>query len=182
MLFSGSSDPLYTFSTPRPIFFANIPTIRISSVGGIAVSANPSGHRDVILPGITSNPVNVEFETVGVPLGTLIELKVAPDFQDAQTLTSSAVTGSTTLGSANVDVDFENGNSVLTAQATFTINASNSGSSTSSFETPDYSRYAQGQPVEKIMVSLDEQGRSVTTFITFSGESFSWPSRMTAIN
>ena len=74
MLYSGSSDPIYTFSTPTPVFYANIPSIRISSVGGEAVPLNPTGHRDVVLPGITANPVTVEFETVGVPVGTTITL------------------------------------------------------------------------------------------------------------
>jgi len=68
----------FDIALPQPIFPANLPTVRISTVAGSAVPANPTGVNDVALPSSISNPVTIEFATTQVPLGSTIALTVTP--------------------------------------------------------------------------------------------------------
>ena len=180
--FAGSSSTSFSFSAPNPVFYTNIPKIRIATIGGVSVLANPTGFRDVVLPDITANPVIIAFETSGVPISTVIDLKLTPDRSSGQISSSSPVTGTEASGQASVEVTFPNGHSLLEAQATFTVTASNTESATSSIDTSDYSRYANGQSVEKIRVGINQFGQSFTTFITFNGEEYDWPSQNKLLN
>lgn len=77
--FTGTVTPnVVATSAPLPVFAANLPTIRISTIGGSAVPANPIGENDVILPSSIVNPVTVEFAATDVPLGSTVELTLSP--------------------------------------------------------------------------------------------------------
>ncbi|MEQ8290391.1 MAG: hypothetical protein RIB78_11790 [Gammaproteobacteria bacterium] len=172
MLRTTDTDPSYTFATPGLTLISNLPVLRIASVGGVSAPTNPSGFRDVVLPGTTTNPVTVEFATVNVPLGSTILLTAAPERGTASTATSSAISGSVNAGTASASINLPNGNSRLEARSTFTVTASLGA---------DFSRYAQGEQVEKVQVGLNADGQQETTFVTVSGKEFTWSSESLAM-
>src|SRR6218665_2934692 len=45
--FSGTSSPAYAADRPGPVFIAQAPSLRISSIAGQAVPEHPTGHADV---------------------------------------------------------------------------------------------------------------------------------------
>ena len=172
---TSNTTPGYVFSPPRAIFLPNAPSIRISSVGGISAPANPTGNRDVVIPGtLSNNTLTVEFETTGVPLGTTISLTAKPVFRSSiRSVASTPVSGSVNSGTATADIDLANGENILEATATFDVVASLG---------QDFSNYAKGEPVEKIKVAANSEGQSVTTFITKTGNEYTWPSNAVALN
>lgn len=169
----SSTTPAFTFSTPSLVLIANLPNLRITSVGGVAAPSVPSGNRDVELPGVTTNPVTVVFETTNVPLGTTIAMTAAPERGTATTANSVPVSGTLNLGTASANINLPNGNSILSAQTSFTVTASLG---------KDFSKYAQGEQVEKVRVGINPEGQSETTFITISGKEFTFPSNTIAMH
>jgi hypothetical protein len=172
LLRTSGTLPAYSFSTPGLVLIANLPALSISSVGGIAAPANPTGNRDVELPGVTTNPVTVEFQTTNVPLGTTVVLTAAAERGISTTANSTPVAGSVNSGTASANINLPNGNSILSAQTTFTVTASLGA---------DFSKYAKGEQVEKVRVGINPEGLSETTFITISGKEFTVPSNAVAM-
>src|SRR6218665_3190421 len=78
--FSGTSRPAYAADRPGPVFIAQAPSLRISSIAGQAVPEHPTGHADVSLPASTTGPVEVVFATTNVPVGNTIQLRIAPAY------------------------------------------------------------------------------------------------------
>lgn len=171
---TAATTPGFTFASPKPIFFSNSPSVRITTVGSETVPSSPSGFRDVVLPGATANPVTVGFETTNIPVGTTISLTATPPLGSETTAVSTPVSGSTTLGTASADINLPGGNSVLLGLASFTATVSDT-------MGRDYSKYAQGEQVEKVRVSVNTDGKSETTFITVSGREYTWPSNAVAM-
>lgn len=171
LLRTSTTTPVFSFSPNAGAqLIPNIPSIRISAVGGTTAPANPTGSGDVVLPGVTANPVTVDFQTSNIPAGTVLTLIAAPERGTAVTASSSAIAAS---GSASASINMPNGNSRLTAQTTFTVTASLG---------KDFSMYAQGEQVEKVRVGINAEGQSETTFITISGKEFTVPSNAVAMN
>ncbi len=173
MLRTSGTTPAYTFSTPNPVLIANLPTLRISNVGGIAAPAAPTGYRDIELPGTTTNPVTVQFETSNIPLGTILVLTASPVRGDSVTVNSSGVTGTEASGTDSASINLPNGNSILSAQTTFLVTAALGDA---------FSRFAQGERVEQVKVAYVPGSGSETTFITVTGKEFTWPSNSVAFN
>jgi len=149
---------------------------RDNTIGALVASpANPTGSRDVVIPGIlSSNTLTVEFETTGVPLGTTITLTAKPVYRAAiRTAASTPVSGSVNSGTATVDIDLANGENLLEATAIFDVVASLG---------QDFSNYARGESVEKVKVAVNSEGQSITTFISASGNEYPWPSSAVALN
>jgi hypothetical protein len=121
---TAGTNPSSPIASPGPLFIPNSPTIRIASVAGQNVPANPTGNADITLPTTTTNPVTVSFESTNVPLGNTIRLTVTPANGDAITAVSTAIAGTLAAGSASVQVTLPQGPSVLQAQTTYTIVAS----------------------------------------------------------
>jgi len=118
--FSGSVTPsVAVTAAPSAVFIANLPTIRITTIGGSAVPANPVGESDVVLPSSISNPVTVEFAATGVPLGSVVDLTVAPSSGASTTVSSSGLAGSVANSTAVAAVDLPQGPSVLYASVSF---------------------------------------------------------------
>lgn len=161
--------PNYTFSAPRPIFLSGFPTLSITSVGGIAAPAVPTGDRDIILPGLTSNPVTVELATTGVPANTPIELLAKPTL-GIQTSASTVVDAS---GLASASIDLPNGASVLIANLTFTVTVAMGNA---------LKNFAQGEQVERVELAAAPGRGSTTTLITVSGKRYTLPSNAVVLN
>lgn len=166
--------PAYNFSGPEPIFLANIPGVRITTVAGIAVPASPTGAGDVVVPEVTPNPVTIEFTTTNIPVGNTIELTLTPQSGANSSAVSSAITGTDQSGTASLSIDIPDGPSTLSAQVTFTVAIAGL--------QADYSQFAKGEKVEKIRVDFDQVNGSMTTFIASTGNEYTWPSNTVAIN
>jgi hypothetical protein len=120
--FTGTVIPnIAATSAPQTVFASNLPTVRITTVAGTAVSANPIGENDVILPTSIANPVTIEFAATGVPLGSTIELSISPATGASITATSSALVGTVASSTANVQVTLPQGASVLLASISFSV-------------------------------------------------------------
>ncbi|MBW6493984.1 MAG: hypothetical protein K0B16_05420 [Burkholderiaceae bacterium] len=163
---TAASTPAHSFGSPSSVFVAGLPTLRITSVAGVAAPTNPTGNADITLPSSTPNPVTVEFATTGVPVGNTVSLRVTPAYGTATTVVSPAVTGTTTAGTASVSATLPSGPSVLSATTTYTI-------VTAMGEA--LSIYAQGETVEKVRLTTTMNGPTLATLITKSGKEFEVP-------
>ena len=112
-----------TTSAPLPIFAANLPSIRISSVAGNAVSLTPVGENDVVLPSSITNPVVVEFAATDIPLGSTVQLTVSPLSGSPTTVVSDGLNGTVASSIASVMVSLPQGASVLLASVSFAVTA-----------------------------------------------------------
>jgi hypothetical protein len=120
--FSGSVKPnLVTTSAPLPVFPSNLPSIRITSVGGASVPTNPIGENDVILPSSIVNPVTVAFAATDVPLGSTIELTISPISGSSTTVVSAGLSGTLASSTDSVQAILPQGASVLLASVSFAI-------------------------------------------------------------
>ena len=169
------TSPNFSFAVPQDIFVAGLPNLRITSVAGVAAPASPTGDEDIVLAESTPNPVTVEFATTGVPVGNTVALTVTPSSGSAVRVVSAAITGAEAAGVTSVSVDLPDGPSVLSAEVSFTVTVAMR-------EQFDYSRFAKGEPVERIRLSIDPALGSLTTLMTAIGNEYTWPTSVFAIN
>ena len=140
--FTGTVAPLLVnISAPLAIFPANLPDIRITSVAGVTVSANPTGDNDVVLPTSVSNPVTVGLAATGVPLDSTIDVTLTPSNGSASTVTSAALSGTVANSTATVQVSLPEGASTLVAAVSFSVSGG-----MASLYTP----YTNGEFVAKV--------------------------------
>ena len=170
--YSGATYPTYVRGTVGPLFIASAPTLRIASVAGQAVPVAPTGSNDVTLPASTTGPVAVTFETVNVPVGNVVQLRVVPAYGVATEALSPAITGSTVSGSAMVSITLPQGPSTLQATTTYTVVVASLGDEALSEQL---SRLAQNERVEKVEVTVALQGGARAKLITSSGKTFDLP-------
>lgn len=169
MLRTASSNPAFSYSQPYPAFYSTTPSLSISAIGGQTVPSSPTGFQDVNLDGVTSNPITVDFTTSNIPLGTQITLRVLPERGSPATHTTTGVTGSETSGSDTIDINLPNGNATLFAYTSYTIQLAQN-------QQELYTQYAQGEAVEEVRFDVDSNGQASTTFITLSGNEYTWAS------
>ncbi len=170
--FSGSSTPTYVRGDIAPVFLADAPSLRIVSVAGQAVPASPTGINDITLPATTTDPVAVVLETVNVPVGNTVQVKVVPAYGTANEVASPAITGTDALGGTQVSVTLPQGPSTMQATTTYTVVVA-------TLDDPALSERlnrlaGQGQ-VEKVEVSVSLHGAAQATLLTDEGESFEMP-------
>jgi hypothetical protein len=163
--FNGTSQPAYTTDLPGPVFIADAPALRIASVAGQAVPANPTGNADITLPA-GNTPIEVLFQTTNVPTGNTVLLRVVPAYGQPVEVLSPAITGSTTSGTAGVSVTLPAGPSTLQATTTYTVVVAGS---------LDLSRFARNEPVEKVEVTVPMVGEARARLITRDGNSYEVP-------
>src|SRR6185503_13545066 len=148
-------------ATTSPVFVAGTPTLRITSVAGMPAPATPTGNADITLPATTPNPVTVQFETNGVPVGNTVALTVTPAYGVKVNAITPALVGTTASATASVDVSLPVGPSVLSAQTTYTVVAA----------VGDLLRnYAGNERVEKVTLVATLGGPSKAKLITVSGK------------
>lgn len=169
--FSGSTTPTYVRGDVGPVFIANAPSLRIASVAGQAVPATPSGVNDVTLPATTTDPVTVAFQTVNIPVGNTVQLRVVPAYGSTTEVISPAITGSAENGSAEVSVTLPQGPSTLQATTTYTVVVAS--------EDPallhKLSRLAHNERVRKVQVTVALQGGAQARLITDAGHAYDMP-------
>lgn len=151
------------------VFIPNAPTLRITSVGGQAVPANPTGTADLTFPADTSSaPVQIAFATTNVPDGNTVRLRVVP----AYGATVDAISPGISAGAAAVSVTLPSGPSTLQATTTYTVVLASLGDEALSEKL---SRMAQNERVEKIEVTVALAGAATAKLITASGRSIDLP-------
>jgi hypothetical protein len=161
--FRGVSQPGYIADVPGPVFIVGAPSLRIASVAGQAVPPNPTGHADVTLPADATAPVAIVFETVNVPVGNTVKLRVVPAYGEPVDVLSPAISGSNASGSAAVSVALPSGPSTLQATTTYTVVIAGD---------LDLSRFAMNETVEKVEVTVTLEGEPRTRVVTTSGKAY----------
>lgn len=148
------------------VFVTGLPTLRITSVAGVATPAEPTGHGDINLPAETPNPVTVAFETTGVPITNTVKLTTTPLRGTSTTVVSPTLTGSTALATTSVSVDLPAGSSTLFATTSFSIVASVGDA---------LSQFAEGERVEQIELAASLGGPPLVNLVTVSGKKYTVP-------
>jgi hypothetical protein len=166
--FTGSSLPTYSVDTPGPIFISGAPSIRIASVAGQNVPANPTGNADVTLPATTTSAIDVVFQTVNVPVGNTVLLRVVPAYGQPIEVLSPAIAGTTAAGTANVSVTLPQGPSTLQATTTYTVVVGG----TNVAGSPDLSRFARNEAVDKVEITVPLVGEATARLHTVSGKTY----------
>lgn len=166
--FTGTSQPSYSADVPGPVFIAGAPSLRIASVAGVTVPAQPTGSADVTLPAETTAPVTVVFETVNVPLGNTVLLRLVPAYGKVTEVLSPAISGSTAAGTTSVSVTLPQGPSTLQATTTYTVVVAQA-------DGESLSRFAANETVEKVEVTVALEGAPSAQLITVSGKRYAVP-------
>ncbi len=165
--YTGTTTPSYVADVPGPVFISSLPLLRIASVAGTTVPANPTGNADVVLPANVSNPVTINLVTTNVPTGNTVMVKVIPAYGNVQEVLSPAITGSNASGNTSVSVSLPQGPSILQAITSFTVTVAMGES---------LSRFAQNERVEKVeIIAGTGKTDSAARLITISGKSFDVP-------
>ena len=161
--FSGTSQPAYTTSTPKPIATTNLPSIRIASVAGANVPENPTGNADVSLPATTTDPVIVTFATANVPTGNTVKLRIVPAYGAPIEVLSPAISGTVASGSASVSVTLPQGSNVLQAITSYTVTVA---------QAESLLQYANNERVERVELVGSMGKESVVELTTASGKRY----------
>ncbi len=163
--YTGTTTPLATAALPQPVYPpAGQPSLAITSVGGIAAPATPTGSflasPDIVLPTGTTNPVEVVLTASHIPPGTAILVTATPQSGTPTTATSTGLSGTldSATATASLTISLSQVN-VLTATATFPLVAS----------AGDGPIYADGQEVTHVKVAAVLGGSSQITYLTRSG-------------
>jgi len=152
---TSTTTPAYTYSYPSTVFVTNIPTLTITSVGGVNVPANPTGEYgspDITLPSITTNPVSVNISATNIPVGTQVTVTSTPEFGTATTATGLLNSSSTASASITLSTSYQ---SILTATATFTVQTA---------------MYWDNEKIEKVRVATTMGRDSEAVYITEKGK------------
>jgi hypothetical protein len=164
--YSRTTTPEFSRDAPGPVFLANVPSLRIATVGGQTVPANPTGQADLTFPTDLANPVTVAFATTNVPAGNTVLLRVIPASGPVVEALSPAITVSGAAGSASVQVSLPQGPSVLQAVTTYTVVVAMGEA---------LSHFAQNERVEKVQLIATLGGESQAKLITVSGKEYVVP-------
>ena len=160
--FVTAPGPVTTASNPALI---NLPTLTITSVGGIAAPATPGGSYstpDMSLPQGTTNPVTVIVTATNIPLGTgtSVTLRLIPQFGNFSNGTLVSQTGNSSVSTTTFTVSFPSGKvSVLNAFASFTLP-----------QTAALFPLIDGEELDRVMVAATYGEPSTVTLITKSGK------------
>ena len=125
--FSGFIDTIRgtVLGAPQPaIPPSGFPTLRLTSVGGIAVGPNPTGAiatPDVTFPTAPGGPVTVNIAATNIPTGTVVAVRASPLVGAATSANSTALQGSLQNSSATASLAIPAGAGVITAVTSFPV-------------------------------------------------------------
>ena len=162
-LWQGGPPPTGVWSAaPMPALLTNGPTLTIASVGGVSAPAMLTGSfatPDFVLPAGTSNPT-VTFAGSGIPLGTTLSVVVTGQAGGViSTATSGGLSGTVASSTASASVTIPTTQaSLISASASFTVADAGGGP-----------LYADGESVDRVVVTARLGGGSEVTYVTASG-------------
>lgn len=148
-----------------------IPTLAITSIGGVAVPPNPSGAGDVTLPGELPNPADITISASGIPVGTVVKLTLSQPYNDKVTANASALAGTLQASTSTGSINIPSGSSVLMASTTYALTVA---------QGEALKVYAGGERVEKVNLAAVMGGEMRVTLITVSGKEFEVPAAVLA--
>jgi len=159
---AGSSPPM-SLGYPYAVTPPNMPTLTITSIGGVQVPAVPGGafgNPDVMLPFNTANPVTIIVTGTNIPTGQTVTVKASPSVGSATTSTGT-LSGTDTSSSVSVSLTIATAYpSIITASVTFQLASLNGFGPV----------YAAGEKVKFVRVAANVGGKSSVTYITESGK------------
>jgi len=118
---TSASTPSYSLAAPGDLFVPGLPGVRITSVAAVNAPAIPTGNADIVLPITTANPVVVNIESNGVPVGNTVRITMIPATGNPVSVISSALTGTTTSATATANIELPEGPSVLQAEVSYSV-------------------------------------------------------------
>jgi hypothetical protein len=153
--------PVTAASTPA---LSNLPSLRITSVGGIAVPTVPTGSyvtADLSLPVQTTNAVPVVLTAANTPLNTSYVVRLVPPMGSATTVNATPPIGTPALSTSSVNVTFPTGLvTVLNAAAAITIT------------TAGLFPRLEGEDIDHVVMAAAMGSPSTLTLITTSGREY----------
>jgi hypothetical protein len=129
----------------------------------------------VILPTTTPNPVTVEIQTNGVPVGTVVNVKVIPANGVPITVDSPPTVGTEASASTSVDVDIPDGESVISATTTFVVTAALNDT------LKPFAPIAEGEAIEKVRLSVEPGQAARLVLLTSTGREVDMPAGLLAL-
>jgi hypothetical protein len=150
-------------ASPGPVTLANAPTLRITSVGGVAAPASPGAslsNPDIVLPDTVTNPVTINLAASNIPLGTTVAVTVSGRTGGSASVASTGLAGTVaaSTASASVTLPFDQP-SVIGASASFSLIVAGSGGPV----------FVDGEEVDRVRVSATLGDDSRLIYITKSG-------------
>jgi hypothetical protein len=119
---SGTLDPAPSTGTPGPVFPpASAPAVRIVSIAGVAVPANPTA--SFVTPDVTlDNTTTATIQLAGskVPVGTIVHLTLTPETGAIVNVDSTPLAGTFDSSTATASVTIPHGFSRFSVQASWT--------------------------------------------------------------
>jgi hypothetical protein len=94
--------------------------LTITSVGGVPVSASPTGilaRPDAVLSALQSNPISIVVQCSSIPLNTQITVTVTPVNGPPVTVTGYNTTGTQSSSTATVSITMPRGGGFISASA-----------------------------------------------------------------
>jgi hypothetical protein len=159
---TGAPAAAVSVGQPSSVTLAGAPTLRITSIGGVAAPTSPTAsltRPDVVLPTTTTNPVTVSLAGTNIPLGTVITVTVGGQNGGAASTASSGLAGTLAASTASASVTIPtNQPSIVSASASFVIANAEGGP-----------LFVDGEPVERVRVSATLGGVSRVSYVTRSG-------------
>lgn len=156
--------PDFSYAAPGSVFPAVTPSLKISAINGVSAPSQPTGQfntPDITLPTTTANPATVALQASNIPVGTVIAVRVTPQFGALSSANSTPLSGTTASSSATAKVTLPTSDpAVVTATATFTL------ASAQGFPKPVYA----GEEVTRARVAAAYGGASRVTYLTASGK------------
>jgi hypothetical protein len=155
--FSSNSTPPYSLDQPGSVFPVGLPSLIITSVGGVNAPASPTGSYatpDITFPSSTVNPVTVVISGSNIPVGTTVTVTVVPQY-GASFSGTGLLSGTEESSSTSVDVDLSIDHpNIIKAEATFTQSTA---------------MYWDGEKIEKVKVASTIGKESEILYITEKG-------------
>lgn len=170
-------------SFPTASIPSNQPVLRILSIAGTAMPANPAA--SIVTPDVTfasaiEAPVTLTVGASNVPLGTPVSIRVVPAVGQPTTATSNGLSGTVASSTATASVTLPPGAGIVTASATFMIGGSGGGGGDAAFNVRPL---IDGNRPERIDVTASADGTSHAYLVSHSGVRFELgTSRTTTIN
>ena len=154
------SSPRITTGIPGVVTPANLPTIRIVSVAGIAPPNQPNGSLqgspDIILPSNQTNPVSIALTATNIPLGTSLRVTLTPENGTRVVADSTTLTGTLASSTATASIAVPDGICVI--QASGTIDVASLG------------MIINGEPIKSVEVNAVFGGKQTITYVTASNK------------
>lgn len=141
---------------------ANIPTLRITKIGGVDVP-NTGGAPAISLPADLPNPATVEVAATNIPVGTTVLISVVPPDNDRYYASTPGLAGTTTYSTASGSINVPAGTSSFFASTSFTLTLA---------QGEALSTYAQGEQVQAVELIAGLSGKALARLTTVSGKHY----------